>query len=93
MKPIDLADVINDAVDVVRAAADAKHIEVVTSLDRKAGLVGGEFVRLQQVVWNLLTNAIKFTPNGGRVEVQTKSEGTHVAIVISDTGIGIPAEF
>ena len=93
MKPIDLADVINDAVDVVRAAADAKHIEIVTSLDRKAGLVAGEFVRLQQVVWNLLTNAIKFTPNGGRVEVQTKSEGTHVAIVISDTGIGIPADF
>jgi two-component system CheB/CheR fusion protein len=93
MKPVDLADVINDAVEVVRAAADAKHIEVVTSLDRKAGLVAGEFVRLQQVIWNLLTNAIKFTPNGGRVEVQTKSEGTHVAIVISDTGPGIPADF
>jgi len=93
MKPVDLADVINQAVDVVRAAADAKQIEVVTSLDRNAGLVAGEFVRLQQVVWNLLTNAIKFTPNEGRVEVQTKSAGTHVAIVISDTGAGSPADF
>jgi CheY-like chemotaxis protein len=93
MKPVDLADVITEAVDVVRAAADAKGIEVVTSLDGKAGLVAGESVRLQQVIWNLLTNAIKFTPNEGRVEVQTKSEGTHVAIVISDTGAGIPADF
>ena len=93
MKPVDLADVINEAVDVVRPAADAKGIEVVISLDRKAGLVAGEFVRLQQVIWNLLTNAIKFTPNEGRVEVQTKSVGTHVAIVISDTGVGIPADF
>jgi CheY-like chemotaxis protein/anti-sigma regulatory factor (Ser/Thr protein kinase) len=58
-----------------------------------AGLVAGEFVRLQQVLWNLLTNAIKFTPNEGRVDVQTKSMGTHVAIVISDTGAGIPANF
>ncbi len=93
MKPVDLADVITEAVDVVRPAADAKGIEVVTSLDRKAGLVAGEFVRLQQVLWNLLTNAIKFTPNEGRVEVQTKSLGTHVAIVITDTGAGIPADF
>lgn len=93
MKPVDLADVITEAVDVVRAAADVKRIEVVTSLDRKAGLVAGEFVRLQQVIWNLLNNAIKFTPNEGRVEVKTKSLGTHVAIVISDTGAGIPADF
>ena len=93
MKPVDLADVINYAVDVVRPAADAKQIAVVTSLDRNAGLVAGEFVRLQQVIWNLLTNAIKFTPNEGRVEVHTKSDGTNVAIVISDTGVGIPADF
>jgi PAS domain S-box-containing protein len=93
MKPVDLADVITEAVDVVRAAADAKGIEVVTSLDPNAGLVAGEFVRLQQVLWNLLTNAIKFTPNEGRVEVQTKSVGTRVAIMIMDTGAGIPADF
>lgn len=93
MKPVDLAGVITEAVDVVRAAADAKGVEVVISLDREAGLVAGESVRLQQVLWNLLTNAIKFTPNEGRVEVQTKALGTHVAIVISDTGAGIPADF
>lgn len=93
MRPVDIAYVINEAVDVVRPAADAKGIEIVTSLDRNAGLVAGEPVRLQQVIWNLLTNAIKFTPNKGRVEVHTESEGTNVAIVISDTGVGIPADF
>jgi PAS domain S-box-containing protein len=93
MQPVDLADVINEAVDVVRAAADAKGIEVVTSLDQKAGLVAGESVRLQQVIWNLLTNAIKFTPKDGSVKVQLERADSHVAVAVSDTGAGIPTEF
>ena len=93
MKPVDLADVINEAVDVVRAAADAKGIEVVTSLDQKAGLVAGESVRLQQVIWNLLTNAIKFTPKNGIVKIQLERADSHVAVAVSDTGAGIPAGF
>ncbi|HJX90831.1 MAG TPA: ATP-binding protein, partial [Pyrinomonadaceae bacterium] len=93
MKPVDLAEVINEAVDVVRAAADAKGIEVVTSLDQKAGLVAGESVRLQQVIWNLLTNAIKFTPKNGTVKVQLERADSHVVVAVSDTGAGIPTGF
>ena len=93
MKPVDLADVINEAIDVVRAAADAKGIEVGTSLDPKAGLVAGESVRLQQVIWNLLTNAIKFTPKAGSVKVQLERADSYVVVAVSDTGAGIPTEF
>jgi two-component system CheB/CheR fusion protein len=93
MKPVDLAAVINAAVDAIRPAADAKAIEVVTSFDQKAGLVAGEAVRLRQVILNLLTNAIKFTPEEGRVEVQLKRADHHVAVVVSDTGAGIPSDF
>jgi len=93
MRPVDLAEVINEAVDVVRPAADAKAIEVVTVLDQNAGLVAGESVRLQQVIWNLLTNAIKFTQKEGKVEVQLERSGTHVTVVVSDTGSGIPSDF
>ncbi|MFN2533290.1 MAG: chemotaxis protein CheB [Pyrinomonadaceae bacterium] len=93
MKPVDLADVIIEAVDAIRPAADAKGIEVVTSFDQEAGLVAGEVRRLQQVIWNLLTNAIKFTPKEGRVEVQLKRADHHVAVVVSDTGTGISSDF
>jgi len=85
--------VINEAVDVVRAAADAKGIQIVTSLDWNARMVAGESVRLQQVIWNLLTNAIKFTPNEGRVNVQLERYDSHAAVVVSDTGVGISSDF
>ncbi|HMG76598.1 MAG TPA: PAS domain S-box protein [Pyrinomonadaceae bacterium] len=92
-KPVELAEVINAAIDVVRPAADAKAIKLVASLDEAAGPVSGESVRLQQVIWNLLSNAIKFTPKQGRVEIKLKRDGTHVVIEVSDTGCGIPANF
>jgi len=93
LKPIDLSGVISAAIDVVRPASDAKAIELVATLEETAGLVAGEAVRLQQVIWNLLSNAIKFTPREGRVEVTLKRSGTHVVIVVSDTGPGIPVDF
>ncbi len=93
MKPVRLADIINEAIDVVRPTADAKAIEIVTALDEEAGHVAGEAVRLQQVVWNLLTNAIKFTPKQGRVEVQLERAGSKLVVVVSDNGMGIPKDF
>ncbi len=93
MKSMDLAAVIEAAIDVVRSAADAKNIEIVASLDGSVGPIAGDATRLQQVIWNLLSNAIKFTPKLGRVEVRLQRAGTHVQVVVSDTGAGIPKDF
>jgi signal transduction histidine kinase len=92
-KPVELVSVIEAAIDAVRPAAEAKNIEIVTTLDSHVGLVMGEAVRLQQIVWNLLSNAVKFTPRQGRVDVELKLTEQNVEIVISDTGEGISPEF
>ncbi|MDX6405346.1 MAG: hypothetical protein QOH70_2801 [Blastocatellia bacterium] len=93
MKPIYLAEVLSASLDVVRPAAAAKAIELVAVLDQTAGPVAAEPVRLQQVFWNLLTNAIKFTPKRGRIEVQLERAGSSVVVVVRDNGSGIPASF
>jgi signal transduction histidine kinase/ActR/RegA family two-component response regulator len=92
MRPVDLAAVIEQAVDAVRPAADAKGIRLQTALDGRGAPVIGDAARLQQVVWNLLVNSVKFTPSGGRVEVRLERTDSHVSIVVEDTGSGIPAE-
>jgi PAS domain S-box-containing protein len=70
VRPIELAPVIEAAIDAVRAAAEAKSIRIESQLDPLVGIVLADPDRLQQVAWNLLSNAIKFTPQGGKVEVQ-----------------------
>ncbi|HEY8186706.1 MAG TPA: ATP-binding protein, partial [Pyrinomonadaceae bacterium] len=90
---VDLMSVIEAAIDVVRPAADIKNIEVLCVQDSAIGPVSGDAARLQQVVWNLLVNAIKFTPERGRVEIRLKTVGSHARITVSDTGKGISAEF
>ena len=92
-KPVDLASVMDAAIDAVRPAAEAKEIKIVTSIDTNAGLILGEAVRLQQVVWNLLSNAVKFTPKQGRIDVELKTAGKNLQVVIRDTGDGIEPEF
>jgi signal transduction histidine kinase len=91
--PLDLVDVIRAAVDVVKPAADAKQIQIETAFDRGAAAVTGDPQRLQQVVWNLLSNSIKFTPTGGRVEARLERRDGNAAIVVRDTGDGISPEF
>jgi signal transduction histidine kinase len=92
-RPVELSGVIDSAIDAVRPAAEAKNIQIFTSIQDNADLVMGEAVRLQQVIWNLLSNAVKFTPNHGRVEVDLKSAGTKLKLMIRDTGEGIDQEF
>ena len=93
VQAVQLSNVIGDAIGTVAPAADAKGVRIQTVLDTDPGIVSGDGDRLQQVVWNLLSNAIKFTPRGGRIQVRLERVNSHVEIVISDTGIGIPPAF
>jgi PAS domain S-box-containing protein len=90
---VDLSDVIGAAVESVRPAADAKNIRLIKVLDSSRTSVSGDPHRLQQVVWNLLTNAIKFTPKGGRVQVVLERVNSHVQLSVIDTGKGIEQSF
>src|SRR5262249_29691570 len=76
----------------VRPAAEAKSIGIKTNIDFR-GLVLGDPTRLQQVVWNLLFNAIKFTPTEGSVEVLLERNNTHIELSVKDTGQGITPDF
>jgi PAS domain S-box-containing protein len=89
---VDLASVVRAALDSMSPAAAAKEIRLQSVLDPRAGPITGDPNRLQQVVWNLLNNAVKFTPRGGRVQVHVQRVDSHVEIVVSDTGQGIDPE-
>jgi PAS domain S-box-containing protein len=89
----DLAGVIDAAVDAVRPAAEAKQIRIQKILDPLAGPVSGDPTRLQQVFWNLLTNAIKFTPKGGKIDVLLERVNSHLEVTFHDSGIGIKPDF
>jgi len=84
--------VIEDAIDSLMPAASAKSIQVVRTLDPDINVIGDRD-RLQQVVWNLVSNAFKFTPKGGRVEITLSDVDGEAQIEVVDTGIGISAEF
>jgi PAS domain S-box-containing protein len=93
MRPTDIVIVLDNALDVVRPAAEAKGVSLRTRYDPRPEVVAGDSVRLQQVIWNLLSNAIKFTPKGGRVELWLERKGEDICIFVSDTGVGIKPEF
>ena len=89
---VNLHVVIDDAIDSLMPAASAKTIQVTRDLNREIKVVGDRD-RLQQVVWNLVSNAFKFTPKGGRVEVRLTEVEGDAQIEVIDTGIGISPEF
>jgi PAS domain S-box-containing protein len=93
VRAVDLIYIISAAIDSIRPAADAKSIRIQTKLDPAAGPISGDADRLQQIVWNLLTNAVKFTPKGGRIQVKLQRVDSHVEILVSDSGMGISKEF
>ena len=93
VRPIEPIRVVSSAIESAKPAIEAKRIDLEVSLDPEAGQVLGDTTRVQQIVWNLLSNAAKFTSSGGRVRVEVRRVGTMIETVVSDTGQGIAPEF
>ena len=93
LQTIDLRDAISNAVEAVRPAADAKRVRIEKALDASIGWTKVDPARLQQILWNLLANAVKFTPPGGRVRVALEKVNSHAELVIQDSGVGIASAF
>jgi PAS domain S-box-containing protein len=92
-QPVDLLLVIHAAVDAIRPAAEAKEIEIRSQFEAPDVIVKADVERLQQVFWNLLANAVKFTPAQGTVDIYLRQENSLVEVRIEDSGPGIPPEF
>ena len=92
MKSTDVLPAVEAAITAVRAAAEAKGVSIITSFEDIPQPIDGDPHRLQQIIWHLLSNAIKFTPSEGRIEISVRPDGEHVEIEITDTGVGIPAD-
>jgi signal transduction histidine kinase len=90
---INLESVVRSALATVQLAAEAKSIQIKTELNPNVGQVSGDAGRLQQIVWNLVSNAIKFTPEGGQITVKLERVDTKAEIIVEDTGQGIDADF
>jgi PAS domain S-box-containing protein len=90
---VDLRDVVSGAVETVRPAAEAKGLRLNITTDARLDEIAGDPARLRQVLWNLMANAVKFTPAGGAIDVRVAEGPTDVEISVTDTGPGIPAEF
>ena len=93
MRSLDFALVVRASIESARPAIDAKRIHLDTMLDESIGAVIGDFIRLQQVVGNILSNSIKFTPAGGRIGINLKCAGDMARLIVTDTGDGISATF
>jgi PAS domain S-box-containing protein len=91
--PVDLVTVVDAALDAVRPAMEAKDIKIETVIDTSLRMISGDADRLQQVIWNVLSNAAKFTPAGGEVEILVNQTPTHVQVQVNDTGPGIAPDF
>lgn len=92
-RPVDLREITEAALETIRPAAAAKEVEILASYPPQVQPVSGDAGRLQQIIWNLLTNAIKFTDRGGTVIVRVSSTPDTVSVAVKDSGMGIDREF
>ena len=93
LRPVSLISIVEAASDTLSPSAQAKNIKLELVLDRGNDIIKGDATRLRQIVWNLLLNAIKFTPRGGTVLVRTETDDQSVNLIVNDTGEGISADF
>jgi PAS domain S-box-containing protein len=93
LQAVDVAQIINSAVESIRPALDAKRIRITKCLDSECGPINADPNRLQQVLWNLLANAVKFTPAGGLVHILLRRSNSQIEITVADSGQGISREF
>ncbi|MBC7796049.1 MAG: response regulator, partial [Pyrinomonadaceae bacterium] len=93
VKAVEVGPLIENSLETIRPSIQAKEIVLHTILNSSKDLISGDVDRLQQVIWNLLTNAVKFTPKGGRIEVRLEKIGSYLEIYVIDTGKGIEPEF
>ncbi|HVY62545.1 MAG TPA: ATP-binding protein, partial [Planctomycetota bacterium] len=94
LRPLEsLSSVVEGTIEAARPLAVAKGVEIVAKLAERAGPIEGDSERLQQIVWNVLSNAVKFTPPGGHIRVECGQRGQVVELRVEDDGTGIPAAF
>jgi PAS domain S-box-containing protein len=93
VQALELPQIVQAAIDAFAPAADAKGLRIETAFDAHPAPVSGDPERLQQVVWNLISNAVKFTDRGGTIRVGLQSTDAEVTLTVSDTGIGIDPAF
>ena len=93
LSAVSLKAVVDEALESMRPAVEAKKLDLIKRLDAPTHTVRGDADRLQQVVWNLVSNAVRFTPQGGRIEVSLREADEQVEIHVADTGIGIHPDF
>jgi PAS domain S-box-containing protein len=92
-RPVEIGQIIEMAMDSVRAAADAKSIQLRVHIDGRGSWISGDPNRLQQIAWNLLSNAVKFTPQHGSIEVRVYQDAAQAYVAVADSGCGISPEF
>jgi PAS domain S-box-containing protein len=93
LQPHDLLVSLREALSVAKPSIDAKHIGVETEIETSYAMVSGDPGRLQQIFWNLFSNASKFTPKGGKISIKVRRVNSSVSVTVSDTGEGIPSDF
>jgi PAS domain S-box-containing protein len=92
-RPVEFAAILQAAVETLSPTAAAKSIELSLVISDDNALVAGDPDRLQQIIWNLIANAIKFTPKNGKIEIQLRRVDSQLELTVTDTGIGITSEF
>jgi signal transduction histidine kinase/DNA-binding response OmpR family regulator len=93
VRPLDMTMLVRASIDAIRPAANAKNIAISLNVDPDAVRISGDFDRLQQVLWNLVNNAIKFTPKRGKVSVSLSRVESSIELAVEDSGQGIAADF